>query len=232
MNHGNADNFIYRLKHIIKKNPKLFHILNHTLGTFVGKSAKASIAHLPKGSLIVNIGSGAEVIRDDVVNLDCIPYPGVKIVGDANNMPFKDNFVDAVICESLLEHVLDPKVVLNEVYRVLKPGGMMYLSIPFIIPFHSSPHDYYRWTAAGSRELLKDFQEQEFGILNGPTNAMTYVLREWLALALSFNINTLRQMWILIFMIIFAPINLLDYVFVHFKGSKDLAHIYYFIVSK
>jgi len=227
-----SDNFIFKLKDFVKRFPKFFYILNHTLGAYVGKSAKSSINHLPGGSKIINIGSGANIIREDIINVDCAKYPGVSVVADARNLPFEDNSIDAVICESLLEHVKDPQVVINQIYRVLKPGGMIYISTPFIIPFHSSPYDFYRWTDAGLRELLKDFQEQELKILIGPTNALTYILREWLALAMSFNINILRQAWVLFFMVIFAPINLLDYIFSRFNTAKDISLAFYYIGTK
>jgi len=230
--HAHSDDIIFKLKNFAKRSPKLFFILNHTLGTYVGKSAKKSIAHLPIGSKILNIGSGSNIIREDVINVDRAKYSGVKVVADAHNLPFENNSADAVICESLLEHVKDPQVVVNEIHRILKPNGMIYISAPFIIPFHSSPHDYYRWTDSGLRELLKDFQETELGILVGPTNTMTYVLREWLALALSFNINILRQLWALVFMVIFAPINLLDHILARFEASKNIAHLFYYIGRK
>lgn len=227
-----SDDLIFRLKSFIKTSPVLFHILNHTLGTFVGKSAKRCIAHLPKGSLIVNIGSGAQIIRDDVINLDYVPHRGVRIVADAHNMPFKDNSVDAVISESVLEHVKYPEAMVKEMHRILKPGGLLYVTAPFVCGFHSSPDDYYRWTSSGLRELLKDFPEQEFGIVTGPTNACTYILREWLAIALSFNSTILYQLWLLFFMVIFAPLNLLDYILVHFKSAKNMALIFYYIGKK
>ncbi len=227
-----TDNLIYKLKDFIKQYPRIFLFLNHTLGTYVGKSAKKSIAHLPQGSLIINIGSGANKIREDVINFDSKPYPGVKVVADAHNLPFADNSVDAVICESLLEHVKRPDVIVKEMHRVLKPGGLIYIIVPFIIGWHSSPGDYYRWTTSGLRDLLKDFQEQELGIAVGPTNACTYILREWLAILLSFNLSILYQLWLLFFMIIFAPINFLDHIISRFESAKNIAHAYYYIGKK
>ena len=226
------DGLIFKLKFLVKKSPKLFYILNHVLGTFVGKSAKKSIAYLSPGSLIVNIGSGAQTIRTDVVNLDLTPYPGVAVVADVQQMPFKNNSVDALIAESLLEHVKYPELVVSEIQRVLKPGGLIYITTPFIIGWHSSPNDYYRWTTSGLRELLRGFKEQEFGILVGPTNACTYILREWLAILLSFNLRTLYQLWLLFFMVVFAPINLLDHILSRFGPAKNIAHVFYYIGYK
>ncbi|QQG46210.1 MAG: class I SAM-dependent methyltransferase [Candidatus Niyogibacteria bacterium] len=227
-----SDGLVFAIKKIVKKYPKLFFILNHTLGIFVGKSAGQSIRHLAKGSVILNLGSGSAIIREDVINVDIERHPGVKVVADAAKLPFKNDSVDAIIAESLLEHILDPGAVVKEIHRVLKIGGIVYITTPFIIGFHSSPNDYYRWTDSGLRELLKNFEEKELGIMVGPTNAMTYILREWLALVLSFNINFLRQIFVMFFMVLFAPLNFLDYIFARFKGAKNIAHAFYFMGIK
>ena len=227
-----ADGIIFWLKSLVKKNPRVFTLLNHTLGIYVGTSARRSIAHLPKGATILNIGSGSEIIRDDVINLDSMPHPGVSLVADAHALPLKTDSIDAVIAESVLEHVKGPERVVGEIYRVLKPGGMVYFVLPLIIGFHSSPDDYYRWTTSGTRELLKRFEEKELGIAAGPTNAMTYVLREWLALVLSFNSRTVHQILVLFFMVLFAPLNLLDYILRRYALADNIAHLYYYIGVK
>jgi SAM-dependent methyltransferase len=227
-----ADNIIFKLKSKIKEYPAFFHILNHILGAYVGKSARQAIKELPTGSYIINIGSGAEIVREDVINVDCTAYPGVAVVADVHHLPFKDKSVDAVIAESVLEHTQHPASVIDEILRILKPDGLVYITTPFIIGFHSSPGDYYRWTASGLRELLRDFQEQELGVAVGPTNALTYILREWLALILSFGSGFLHQCWVLFFMVIFAPLNFMDYLLARFRRAENIAHIFYFIGHK
>jgi ubiquinone/menaquinone biosynthesis C-methylase UbiE len=49
-------------------------------------------------------------------------------VADAMNLPFKDNSFDIVVCSHVYEHVPDPHVMFDEIYRVLKPGGVCYFS--------------------------------------------------------------------------------------------------------
>lgn len=230
--HDQSDKLIFSLKEFFKKHPRLFNFLYYTLGTYIGTSAKQAVASLPVGAVILNLGAGVAKIRDDVINVDYFPYAGVDIVADVHQLPFKDESIDAVIAESLLEHVRYPQEAVREIKRILKPGGLIYISTPFIIGFHSSPGDYYRWTDVGLRELLNDFKEQTLGIAVGPTNALTFILREWLALIFSFNIAVLHQFWVLFFMVIFAPLNWADYVLGRFNAARNIAHIFYFIGSK
>lgn len=226
------DSFTLKLKNFLKKHPKFFLFLYHTLGIYVGKSAKKSIAHIPKGAIIINLGAGVKKVREDVIDVDIAPYAGVDVVADVCALPFRDNYADAVIAESLLEHVRTPIAAVKEMHRVLKPGGMIYISTPFMIGFHSSPGDYQRWTTSGVRELLKDFHEEELGNAVGPTNAMTYIVREWLALVLSFNSPLIRQILSLGLMVLFAPLNLLDFIFARYKGAENIALMFYFIGKK
>lgn len=221
-----------KVKSFLKKYPKIFFFFYYTLGVFIGKTAKQAIKDVPPGSLILNLASGIKTIREDVVNVDLFPYPNVQVVADIHNLPFEDNSADAVICESSLEHFKNPEKAVKEMYRVLKPGGLLYISAPFIVGFHASPDDFYRWTLPGLKEFLKDFQEKKSGVGWGPTYALTSILREWLAIALSFNINFLYQILSLFFMVIFAPLNLLDYIFSRFGSAKNIAYGFYFIGTK
>ena len=68
------------------------------------------------------------------------------ILGDAQNIPVKSNTVDCVKCTELLEHVELPERVLDEISRVLKPGGILILSAPFNVGIHSDPWDFLRFT--------------------------------------------------------------------------------------
>ncbi|MCF7835510.1 MAG: class I SAM-dependent methyltransferase [Candidatus Marinimicrobia bacterium] len=226
------DNIIFKIKTFLKKYPRVFFFFYYTMGVFVGKSAKKAIRDIHEGATIINLGSGSKIIREDVVNVDFKKHPGINVVADVCNLPFDDNSVDAVISESLMEHLKDPQKSVEEILRVLKPGGLVYIVTPFMLGYHSSPGDYYRWTMSGLRELLKDFEEKEMGVAMGPTNAMTYMLREWLALILSFGSNTLYQIWTMFFMVVFAPLNLLDFILARFKSAKNSAYAYYFIGTK
>lgn len=71
------------------------------------------------------------------------------VFGDAARLPFSDGSFGAVACYEVLEHVRQPDAVMAEIARVLAPGGVAELSMPFLYPVHDAPHDYQRWTRHG-----------------------------------------------------------------------------------
>ena len=73
---------------------------------------------------------------------------------DAADVPVEKEAYDAVICAEVLEHVPHPKEVLAEAFRVLRPGGVLLLTVPFNVNIHADPHDYARYTATWLRETL------------------------------------------------------------------------------
>jgi SAM-dependent methyltransferase len=87
-------------------------------------------------------------------------YPPPDICGDVLNLPLADNSVDAVLCTEVIEHVTDMQRAIDEIERVLRPGGLLLASTPFLWPEHGIPgefKDYWRVTADGWRHLLRNF---------------------------------------------------------------------------
>lgn len=76
------------------------------------------------------------------------------VFGDASRLPLATESVDAAVMLEVLEHVRLPAQALQEIARVLRPGGTLVLSMPFLYPIHDAPHDYQRYTLHGlHREL-------------------------------------------------------------------------------
>ena len=72
-------------------------------------------------------------------NKDLVFYDGKKI-------PFQNEYFDNLICFEVLEHTFDYNNLIKEMNRVLKKGGILYLSVPFAAKFHYIPFDYFRYT--------------------------------------------------------------------------------------
>ena len=115
--------------------------------------------------------------------MDPVPDFSPDIVGDIHHMPFADNSLDAVICESVLEHVEDPIRAARELYRVLKPGGYCFVYVPFLYYYHAEKSyykDYWRFTEDAIRSIFRDFSSLELAAVRGP-------LETW------FNLNPATQ---------------------------------------
>lgn len=65
---------------------------------------------------------------------------------DGHTLPFPDASFDAVLCTEVVEHIPDPAETIREMHRVLKPGGLLLITIPWSARFHYQPHDYHRYT--------------------------------------------------------------------------------------
>jgi SAM-dependent methyltransferase len=92
------------------------------------------------------------------IAVDIKSGPGVQVVGDALALPFTDSRFDVVLCTEMLEHVPEPQRAIDEMYRVLQPGGVLLLTTRFLFPIHDAPHDYFRYTKYGLRHLLRRFE--------------------------------------------------------------------------
>jgi len=74
---------------------------------------------------------------------------------DGEVFPFHDQSFDSIVCNQVLEHVFTPDRFLGEVMRVLKPGGKLLLTVPFVWDEHEQPWDYARYTSFGLKSLLE-----------------------------------------------------------------------------
>lgn len=77
------------------------------------------------------------------------------VYGDAQHLPFQENSIDTISLLEVLEHLPSPYHCICEMYRVLKPGGCLILSVPFLYPIHDAPYDYQRYTIYGLRTLAE-----------------------------------------------------------------------------
>lgn len=74
---------------------------------------------------------------------------------DGKAFPFEKNSFDSAIANQVLEHVFEPEVFLEEIHRVLVPGGLLLVTVPFVWAEHEQPQDYARYTSFGIRYLLE-----------------------------------------------------------------------------
>jgi SAM-dependent methyltransferase len=125
----------------------------------------AARAATPAGARVLDAGAGEGRFRryfaharyigvDSAVGDPGWDYSALSALGDLTRLPFADGSFDAALCTTVLEHVREPRAVLAEIARVLRPGGALYVSVPQSFHQHQKPHDYFRYTSFGLRYLL------------------------------------------------------------------------------
>jgi SAM-dependent methyltransferase len=124
------------------------------------------IEMVPPGSgNVLDLGGGSGMLRRPLeqlgyhyINADIEPAPdsGAPVIGDAHTLPFQSHGFDLVVSKDTLEHFIQPWIVVEEVYRVLRPGGLLVLWVPFLHPFHAS--DFYRYTPLALRHMFRRFE--------------------------------------------------------------------------
>jgi len=217
-----------RIKLFFKKSPRFYYLLIYVVSPVCSDWQPLRRFLDSSEGLVLNIGSGNSPRKDGVLNVDMMDYENVDIVCDIHDLPFKDNSIDAVMSLAVLEHVREPPVVLKEVHRVLKPGGRVFSVIPFMQPFHASPHDYQRYTLPGIEYLHRDFEKVESGVFSGPVSGSLWAVQEALASVLSFGSVKLRNIFTICLMLLTWPVKFLDFLVIRFPTAKNAASNFYF----
>lgn len=217
------------LKSFLKQFPTLYYGIWHLFCPvlMVTNGPRKIQKFISPRTSIIDVGSGPERLGREFINVDVFPFPEVDIVADAAQLPFRDNSIGALVNESLLEHVALPDLVAREMVRVLKPGGFLYVSAPFIHPYHASPDDFNRWTSSGLRFLFRDLEIVETGVRSGPWSALLMFLAYWLGVIFSFGSKKAAPFIAHIFMLVLGPLKYLDLIFMYLPGSEAVAaHLY------
>jgi SAM-dependent methyltransferase len=127
------------------------------------------------------LGAGVSTFLQDasvqVIATDVYASANTHLVTDAHHLPFADGVFEGVWITAVLEHVLEPQVVVDEIWRVLKPGGLVYAETPFMQQVHERAYDFTRFTASGHRWLFRRFEQIDAGVGGGPGLATGWSIR-------------------------------------------------------
>lgn len=231
---NSCGDFIARLKSYLRSFPQLYSFIVRVISPalFVGKPPRSIFHLIPPDGLVAEIGSGSRRLRADIINIDIYPWSEVDVIADAQDLPFLDGTLDGVICSEVLEHLPKPNQTVKEISRILKRGGYAYISMPFIMPLHPSPKDYYRWTTYGLKELFSEWDIIEIKPMIGPTSAFLFVFQEWLSLTFSFNNRVLKNFFWIVLLVTTSPLKILDFLLVRYKFAEIISLSFYAIVRK
>lgn len=222
------------LKSFFKQFPMLYYAIWHFFCPvlMLVNGPRKIRKYLRSGAPILDVGSGPERLGNEFINVDIFPFPEVDIVADGAALPFADNSVGAIVSESVLEHVANPNTVASELVRILKPDGYLYVSAPFIHPYHASPDDFNRWTKSGLKHLFKELEIVEEGVRSGPLSALLMFMTYWFGVILSFGSPKVAPFITHILMLFMGPLKFLDFLFYWIPGSDVVATHLYIIARK
>lgn len=145
-----------------------------------------SIVQYAKGKLI-DVGCGEMPLKKTAMGVveqyDTFDIEervkGVSFVGSILDMNMiKNGSYDTVLCFSVLEHIRDPFRALDELARILKPGGVLIMTVPHLFRLHEEPHDYFRFTHYALQFMLK---ERNFDIiqLDRCGTLLSFLAHQW-----------------------------------------------------
>ncbi|MGK9242367.1 class I SAM-dependent methyltransferase [Inquilinus limosus] len=151
---------------------------------------KAFAENIPAGALVLDAGAGDAPYKSllahtryesaDFEKVDK-PYAKSTYVCDLSAIPVEDGRFDAIIFNQVMEHLPEPKLVIRELFRVLKPGGRMIFTAPLFYEEHEQPYDFYRYTQFAVRYLFEgagfridrlDWMEGYYGTVAHQANRM------------------------------------------------------------
>lgn len=111
---------------------------------------------------VLDVGGGKKSLYRDLlpkgldyesVNIDPSIEP-TFLLHPSDSFPMEDATYQTCLCLNTLEHIYDARFVIDEIHRVLKPGGVVHITVPFIFRIHGHPDDYFRGTPSWWRETL------------------------------------------------------------------------------
>jgi len=152
---------------------------------YLNDFASEAAASLPTGALVLDAGAGdcpykhlfahARYESADFCQIKK-EYGQLTYTCNLAEMPVKDNRYDLVLLTQVLEHLPEPLAVLQEMHRILKPSGQLWLSAPLFFAEHEVPFDFFRYTQFGLRHLLEsaEFTIERIDWLEGYYSTLSY----------------------------------------------------------
>lgn len=203
--------------------------------------AMAEVAPLVQGR-VLDVGCGTKPYRSLFTQVD--DYLGLELdtpenrrtkladlFYDGGRFPVADSSFDAVLCNQVLEHIFQPEQFLAEIRRVLCPGGVLILTVPFLWPEHEQPYDCLRYTSFGLRDWLDRaglavvYQRK----LTSGGGALCALAADRLNAALRPTPQLIR---LLVRAVCIAPLSLLGWLLVALTPTEDEFYLDNFVVCR
>lgn len=131
---------VYYIRTAIKR------AIEASLGDFNGTFVDLGCGNMPYRDFILDHSDVEQYIGIDIEHPNYHQYRLPDKLWDGETLPLANSSIDVVMATEVFEHVPDIQVVLTEIYRVLKPNGLLFFTVPFLWPLHDAPFDEYRYT--------------------------------------------------------------------------------------
>jgi len=142
-------------------NSRWYHLT--VLRDALTEESEAAIGRFGPGQTLIDLGCGSipykeiyEPLVGRYIGVDLPENPSADLhLNRSGRAPLDDASVDIVLSSQVLEHVASPRAYLDEAHRLLKPGGLLFLSTHGYWMYHPDPTDFWRWTREGLRKEIE-----------------------------------------------------------------------------
>jgi SAM-dependent methyltransferase len=191
---------------------------------------------------ILDVGCGSKPYKSlftftEYIGID-IENPGhdhtsedIDFYYDGNTLPFEDASFDSVITNQVFEHVFNPTRFLSEITRVLRPGGKLLLTVPFVWDEHEQPFDFARYSSFGIKHSL---QTHGFEVVEFRKSVQDLRVVFQLGILYIYKITRSNNVWVnrLLVLFLISPITITGLLLSAILPSNDDLYLDNIVVAK
>ncbi|MEL7357654.1 MAG: class I SAM-dependent methyltransferase [Cyanobacteria bacterium J06560_6] len=171
--------------YIVRKS--ILQVLKRALPLFRGNLLDVGCGYMPYKELLLSSPGNV----DEYIGLDLVhnKYQAPDLTWDGKRIPLENQSIDCVVATEVFEHCQNVESVMAEIFRVLKPGGILFFTVPFLWNLHDIPNDEYRYTPFSLERHLKNtgYVDPSIEALGGWDASLAQMLGLWIRRRFSQN---------------------------------------------